>query len=259
MQSAGRSEPRILILDSDPGLVDTLCYELKDGFVVDVVDDPKVAAAAIDRYAPDVVVLSWAATVLSLHASQDKRRERGLPKLIAIVLAPSIEDLVRVQALQPGADYYGAKPVSASELSARIRVLLRSSRPGDVAEVVTYAGVVLDLPAHRVLRNGRAIHVGPTEFKLLRYLLERPGIVCSRQQLVDAVWPCGAKVSGRAVDVSILRLRKALNGPGEPDVIRTVRDAGYSIDEIADELLRPNRMRRGGERGVTVTPFARTS
>jgi two-component system, OmpR family, phosphate regulon response regulator PhoB len=111
--------------------------------------------------------------------------------------------------------------------------VLRRAKPSSAQDLLTYGGLVMDLSAHRVLRGGRAIHLGPTEFRLLRFLLERPGRVYSREQLLDAVWGRDIYVEPRTVDVHIRRLRKAINAPGESDLIRTVRSAGYALDETA--------------------------
>jgi two-component system phosphate regulon response regulator PhoB len=114
-----------------------------------------------------------------------------------------------------------------------VRAVLRRARPATGEDLLTYAGVVMDLSSHRVLRNGRPIHLGPTEFRLLRFLMERPGRVYSREQLLDAVWGRDIYVEPRTVDVHIRRLRKALNQPEDSDLIRTVRSAGYALDELA--------------------------
>ena len=123
------------------------------------------------------------------------------------------------------------KPFSPTELVARVRAVLRRSRPSTAEEVLSYAGIHMDLAAHRVTRNARPIHLGPTEFRLLRHFLEHPGRVFAREQLLDAVWGHDVYVEPRTVDVHIRRLRKAINGVGEEDVVRTVRSAGYSLDK----------------------------
>jgi two-component system phosphate regulon response regulator PhoB len=140
------------------------------------------------------------------------------------------EEADRVRGLDAGADDYIAKPFSPGELLARIRAVLRRIRPALAEEVLTYGGLVMDIATHKVTRNGRDIHLGPTEFRLLRYFLEHPGRVLSRDQLLDAVWGRDIYVEQRTVDVHIRRLRKALNASGESDVIRTVRSAGYALE-----------------------------
>ncbi|MGQ3029597.1 MAG: winged helix-turn-helix domain-containing protein, partial [Ferrovibrionaceae bacterium] len=136
----------------------------------------------------------------------------------------------RVRGLDAGADDYVAKPFSPSVLIARIRAVLRRIRPALAEEMLTCGDIVMDLAAHKVTRNGREIHLGPTEFRLLRFFLEHPGRVLSRDQLLDSVWGNDVYVEQRTVDVHIRRLRKALNGEGEADIIRTVRSAGYALE-----------------------------
>jgi two-component system phosphate regulon response regulator PhoB len=142
------------------------------------------------------------------------------------------EESDRVRALDVGADDYVTKPFSPGELTARIRAVLRRAHPGASANILTYGGVVMDLGTHRVTRESRACHLGPTEFRLLRFLMEHPGRVYTREQLLDAVWGRDIYVEARTVDVHIRRLRKAINAPGQHDLIRTVRSAGYALDEL---------------------------
>ncbi len=123
-----------------------------------------------------------------------------------------------------------SKPFSTSELIARLKAVIRRARPAAQAEVLRFSDLSLDGGAHRVTRSGEPVHLGPTEFRLLRFLLERPGRVFSREQLLDAVWGLDAEVELRTVDVHIRRLRKALNTSGRRDLIRTVRSAGYALD-----------------------------
>ena len=133
-------------------------------------------------------------------------------------------------ALDAGADDYVSKPFSPTELVARIRAVLRRIRPALADEALSYADIVMDLVAHRVIRAGKPVHLGPTEFRLLRHFMEHPGRVFSREQLLDSVWGKDVYVEARTVDVHIGRLRKALNGKADADPIRTVRSAGYSLD-----------------------------
>jgi two-component system phosphate regulon response regulator PhoB len=148
------------------------------------------------------------------------------------MLTARSEETDRVRGLEIGADDYITKPFSPSELMARVRAVLRRAQPSATNDVLSYGGLVMDLAAHRVLRNGRHVHLGPTEFRLLKFLMERPGRVYSREQLLDAVWGQDIYVEPRTVDVHIRRLRKAINGASDPDLIRTVRSAGYALDEM---------------------------
>jgi len=147
-----------------------------------------------------------------------------------IMLTARGEEGDKLRGLDSGADDYVTKPFSPSELIARIRAALRRSRPTTNGESLQFDDLTMDLAAHRVRRRGRDIHLGPTEFRLLRYLLEHQGRVFSREQLLDMVWGQDVYVEPRTVDVHIRRLRKAINAPNEIDLIRTVRSAGYSLD-----------------------------
>jgi two-component system phosphate regulon response regulator PhoB len=148
-----------------------------------------------------------------------------------IMLTARGEEGDRIRGLNSGADDYMTKPFSPRELVARVRAVLRRARPALSEEKLTFGDIVMDLAAHRVTRGGQHIHLGPTEFRLLRYLLEHPGRVFSREQLLDAVWGSDVYVEPRTVDVHIRRLRRALNASSAADPIRTVRSAGYAIDD----------------------------
>jgi two-component system phosphate regulon response regulator PhoB len=140
------------------------------------------------------------------------------------------EESDRVRGLDCGADDYVVKPFSPNELMARIRAVLRRLRPALSANVLEFGDLVMDLAAHRVSRADGAIHLGPTEFRLLKHLLEHPRRVFSREQLLDAVWGPDVFLETRTVDVHVRRLRQALNKGGGADLIRTVRAAGYALD-----------------------------
>jgi two-component system phosphate regulon response regulator PhoB len=228
-------KPRILVVEDETALVEILRYNLeKEGFDVAVAVDGEEAMAAINDHPPDLVVLDWMLPLVSgLEICRQIRRKTETRDLPVIMLTARGEETDRVRGLEVGADDYVSKPFSPSELIARVRAVLRRARPATAGDLLTYAGIVMDLSSHRVLRDGRAIHLGPTEFRLLRFLMERPGRVYSREQLLDAVWGRDIYVEVRTVDVHIRRLRKALNGPKDIDLIRTVRSAGYALDELA--------------------------
>jgi two-component system phosphate regulon response regulator PhoB len=161
------------------------------------------------------------------------RQLRRLPETRAVpvvMLTARGEEADKVRGLDSGADDYITKPFSPGELVARLRALLRRSRPALDGDTLQYEDLTMDLIAHRVRRNGRDIHLGPTEFRLLRHLLEHQGRVFTREQLLDVVWGPDVYVEPRTVDVHIRRLRKAINDGAEYDLIRTVRSAGYSLD-----------------------------
>jgi two-component system phosphate regulon response regulator PhoB len=233
--AVGLMKPHILIVEDESALVELLRYNLeKEGFRVSAATDGEEALAAIADTRPDLVVLDWMLPLVSgLEVCRQIRRKPETRDVPVIMLTARGEEADRVRGLEGGADDYITKPFSPSELVARVRAVLRRSRPAAGADVLTYAGVVMDLGSHRVLRNGRPIHLGPTEFRLLRFLMERPGRVYSREQLLDAVWGRDIYVEPRTVDVHIRRLRKAINGPNDTDLIRTVRSAGYALDELA--------------------------
>ena len=223
----------ILIVEDETALVELLRYNLeKEGHRVSVAMDGEEGLTAISEAKPDLVVLDWMLPLVSgLEVCRQLRRKPATRALPVIMLTARNEEHDRVRGLEVGADDYITKPFSPSELMARVRAVLRRSRPAAADEVLSHGGLVIDLAAHRVLRNGRPVHLGPTEFRLLRFLMQRPGRVYSREQLLDAVWGAEIYVEPRTVDVHIRRLRKAINAPGEPDPIRTVRSAGYSLDE----------------------------
>ncbi len=228
-------KPHILVVEDETALVEILRYNLeKEGFKVTVAVDGEEALAAINDQQPDMVILDWMLPLVSgLEICRQIRRKPETRDLPVIMLTARGEEADRVRGLEVGADDYVAKPFSPSELIARVRAVLRRARPATSSDILTYSGIVMDLSSHRVLRDGRPIHLGPTEFRLLRFLMERPGRVYSREQLLDAVWGRDIYVEVRTVDVHIRRLRKALNGPSDVDLIRTVRSAGYALDELA--------------------------
>ncbi len=229
-------KPHLLIVEDEAALVELLRYNFeKEGFRVSVATDGEAALVAVAEAKPDLVILDWMLPHVSgLEVCRQVRRKADTRDLPVILLTARGEESDRIRGLEVGADDYVAKPFSPSELIARVRAVLRRSKPSTAQDLLTFGDLVMDLSAHRVLRSGRPIHLGPTEFRLLRFLLERPGRVYSREQLLDAVWGRDIYVEPRTVDVHIRRLRKAINSPGDSDLIRTVRSAGYSLDESAD-------------------------
>ena len=227
--------PAVLVVEDEPALSTLLRYNLeKEGFDVSEARDGEEALLQLKEAKPDAVLLDWMLPRLSgLELCRQIRRAPAWRDLPVIILTARGEEGDRVRGLDSGADDYVVKPFSPNELVARLRAVIRRARPSAGAEVLRCADLALDLSAHRVTRGGAAVHLGPTEFRLLRFLLERPGRVFSREQLLDAVWGRDAEVELRTVDVHIRRLRKALNGDGQNDLIRTVRAAGYALDAAA--------------------------
>src|SRR5215469_13473540 len=223
-------QPRVLVVEDEAALLTLLRYNLeKEGFAVSEARDGEEALLQLKEAKPDAVLLDWMLPRLSgLELCRQIRRAPAWRDLPIIMLTARGEEGDRVRGLDSGADDYVVKPFSPNELVARLRAVIRRARPAANAEVLKFGNLTLDLSAHRVNRGGEPVHLGPTEFRLLRFFLERPGRVFSREQLLDGVWGRDAEVELRTVDVHIRRLRKALNDNGRSDVIRTVRAAGYS-------------------------------
>ena len=229
------SKPRLLVVEDEPALVTMLRYNLeREGFEVSEAADGEEALLRIAEDKPDLVLLDWMLPLVSgLEVCRRLRRSPQTRTLPVILLTARGEEADRVRGLENGADDYIVKPFSPSELVARVRALIRRAQPTAEAEVLKYGGVAMDLVAHRVTRAGRAVHLGPTEYRLLHHLLRNPRRVFSREQLLDSVWGHGIYIEPRTVDVHIRRLRKAINGGGRSDIIRTVRSAGYALDSEA--------------------------
>jgi len=223
----------ILVIEDEAHIATMLRYNLeKAGFAVLEVVSGDEALHQIAEHKPDAVLLDWGLPGVSgyevcrqIRASAE---HRALP---VIMLTARGDEVDKVRALDNGADDYVTKPFKMGELIARLKAVMRRARPGAAETVLAFAGVRMDTATHRVTRDERAIHLGPTEYRLLRFLLERPKRVFSREQLLDAVWGYNIYVETRTVDVHIRRLRTAINANGEPDLIRTVRSAGYSLEE----------------------------
>ena len=224
---------RLLVVEDEDALSALLDYNLqKEGFDVRLSADGEEALLLIEEDKPDLVLLDW--MLPGLSGIEICRRIRARPEtrdVAVIMLTARSEEDDRIRGLDTGADDYLTKPFSIPELVARVRALLRRSRPTLSAEVATFGDLTLDRETRRVRRADREIHLGPTEFRLLDCLMQRPGRVFSREQLLDLVWGRDVYVEARTVDVHVGRLRKALNRRGERDPIRTVRAAGYALDE----------------------------
>ena len=229
-------KPLVMIVEDEAPLVTLLKYNLeKEGFGVCEASDGEEALVQIAERKPDVVLLDWMLPLVSgIEVCRQIRRSPQSRAVPIIMLTARGEEGDKIRGLNSGADDYITKPFSPSELVARVRAVIRRAKPDTSDESLTFADVAMDLAAHRVVRSGRPIHLGPTEFRLLRFLLEHPGRVFSRERLLDAVWGHDVYVEPRTVDVHIRRLRKALNGPQDLDIIRTVRSAGYALDEARD-------------------------
>ncbi len=223
---------QILIVEDEDALATLLEYNLgKEGFDVSLSGDGEEALLRIEESPPDLVILDWMLPKVS--GIEICRRIRSRPEtrnLPIIMLTARAEEADRIRGLDTGADDYLTKPFSTNELIARVRAVLRRIRPGLVEDKVTVGDIVVDRVSHRVTRGDKEIHLGPTEFRLLDHLIQHPGRVFSREQLLNAVWGSDVFVEVRTVDVHIGRLRKALNQYGQGDPVRTVRSAGYVLD-----------------------------
>ena len=225
-------QPYILVMEDEDALATLLQYNLeKEGYDVTVAADGEEGLLQVDERLPDLVLLDWMLPKLSgIEVCRRLRGRAETRNLPIIMLTARGEETDRVRGLDTGADDYMTKPFSMTELTARIRAVLRRIRPGLADDRNNHADIVIDRVAHRVRRAGKEVHLGPTEFRLLDHLMKHPGRVFSREQLLDAVWGSDVYVEARTVDVHVGRLRKALNVEGTVNPIRTVRSAGYSLD-----------------------------
>ncbi|MCJ2079990.1 phosphate regulon transcriptional regulator PhoB [Methylobacterium sp. J-090] len=225
---------RILIVEDEEALTLLLRYNLEaEGFVVDTAARGDEADIRMQEQVPDLVLLDWMLPGLSgIELCRRIRARRETERLPVIMLTARGEESDRIRGLGTGADDYIVKPFSVPELLARVRALLRRAKPAHVANLLVAGDIELDRLSHRIRREGREIHLGPTEFKLLEFLMQSPGRVFSREQLLDGVWGHDVYIDERTVDVHVGRLRKALNRPRQSDPIRTVRGSGYSFDEM---------------------------
>lgn len=222
-----------MIVEDEEPLVLLLRYNLEaDGYAVETCTRGDEAELRLLEELPDVLVLDW--MLPGLSGIELCRRLRSRPQsehLPIVMLTARGEETERIRGLATGADDYVVKPFSTPELMARIRAILRRSKPEVVSSMLRAGDIELDRTTHRVRRAAREIHLGPTEFRLLEFLMQSPGRVFSREQLLDGVWGRDVYVDERTVDVHIGRLRKAINKGKARDPIRTVRGAGYAFND----------------------------
>jgi two-component system phosphate regulon response regulator PhoB len=225
----------MLLVEDDAALAELLTWHFqREDFDVAQTPDGEEALILAQERTPDIVLLDW--MVENLSGIEVCRRLRRMPETAnvpIIMLTARGEEEDRVRGLETGADDYVTKPFSPRELIARVNAVLRRVRPALAGEVLTFGDLEMDTVAHKVRRAGNLVPLGPTEFRLLRHLLEHPGWVFSRERLLDSVWGQDSEIELRTVDVHIRRLRKAINADNRPDIIRTVRSAGYSLDADA--------------------------
>lgn len=227
-----RVKPVVLVVEDEPALLTLLKYNLEaEGYrVVEAMNGEEALVKAREE-TPDLILLDWMLPLVSgIEVCRQIRRTPDLKSAAIIMLTAKGEEADKIRGLETGADDYVTKPFSPSELMARAKAALRRARPQAGEENLTYADLEMDLATHRVRRDKSDLHLGPTEFRLLKFLMENQGRVFSREQLLDHVWGRDIYVEPRTVDVHIRRLRKAINVDGLPDLIRTVRSAGYALD-----------------------------
>jgi two-component system phosphate regulon response regulator PhoB len=224
---------RILIVEDEEPLTLLLRYNLEaEGYEVETSARGDEAEIRLKESLPDLLVLDWMLPGISgIELCRRLRARAETERMPIIMLTARGEETERVRGLSTGADDYIVKPFSVPELLARIRSLLRRARPERVATVLGAGDLELDREKKRVSRSGREVHLGPTEFRLLEFLMQNPGRVYSREQLLDGVWGREIYIDERTVDVHVGRLRRALNRGRVPDPIRTVRGTGYAFDE----------------------------
>jgi two-component system, OmpR family, phosphate regulon response regulator PhoB len=228
---------RILIVEDDSDIALLLAYNLEaEGYVVESVERGEEAELRLAESTPDLVILDWVLPGVSgLEICQRLRARETTRTLPVIMVTARGEEVERVRGLSVGADDYVVKPFSVPELMARVRALLRRSRPERIVDRLNAGDLELDRDTRRVRRGEREIRLAPTEFRLLEYLLGKPGRVFSRAQLLDGVWGQAAEIEQRTVDVQVGRLRRALSKGREHNPIRTVRSIGYAFDETFGE------------------------
>jgi two-component system phosphate regulon response regulator PhoB len=226
---------RLLLVEDDPGLTELLRWHFeREDFEVDHTPDGEEALLRAKESPPDIVLLDWMIEGISgIEVCRRLRRSSGTSNVPIIMLTGRGEEQDRVRGLETGADDYVTKPFSPRELVARVGAVLRRVRPALAGEQLRFSDLEMDIVSHKVKRAGKTVALGPTEFRLLRHFLEHPGRVFSRERLLDAVWGRDTDIEPRTVDVHIRRLRKAINAGGRAELIRTVRSAGYALDDDA--------------------------
>ncbi|WP_265500305.1 phosphate regulon transcriptional regulator PhoB [Paracoccus beibuensis] len=226
-----RQSPCVLVVEDEGAQREVLNYNLEaEGFDVVVADNGEDALLLVQEEQPDLIVLDWMLPKVSgIEVCRQVKADPATRNIPIIMLSARSEEVDRVRGLETGADDYVVKPYSVVELMARLRTQLRRTRPATMGERLSFADIILDAGEHRVFRAGLALHLGPTEFRLLSTLMEKPGRVWTREQLLDRVWGRDIYVDTRTIDVHVGRLRKALMQNGGDNPVRTVRGTGYAL------------------------------
>ncbi|MEP2435472.1 MAG: phosphate regulon transcriptional regulator PhoB, partial [Roseibium sp.] len=225
--------PKVLIVEDEEPLSLLLRYNLEaEGYAVESCMRGDDAEVRLRESVPDLLLLDWMLPGISgIELCRRLRMREDTERLPIIMLTARGEEAERIRGLSTGADDYVVKPFSVPELMARLRAILRRANPEVVSSMLRSGDIELDRETHRVRRSTKEIHLGPTEFRLLEFLMTSPGRVFSREQLLDGVWGHDVYVDERTVDVHVGRLRKALNRGKAKDPIRTVRGAGYAFND----------------------------
>ena len=231
------SRAHMLLVEDDAALAELLIWHFrKEDFDVAHTVDGEEALILAQEHTPDIVLLDWMVESLSgIEVCRRLRRNPETANVPIIMLTARGEEEDRIRGLETGADDYVTKPFSPRELVARVGAVLRRVRPGLAGETLAFGDIEMDTVGHKVRRAGKQVALGPTEYRLLKHVLEHPGWVFSRERLLDSVWGRDSDIELRTVDVHIRRLRKAINVGDQRDIIRTVRSAGYALDtEVKD-------------------------
>lgn len=226
------SGAKLLLVEDDPSLLELLEFRFKsEGYAVRATPDGDEALLLAAEETPDLVILDWMVGGTSgIEVCRRLRRDKTTSHVPIIMLTARESEDDRIRGLDTGADDYVTKPFSPRELMARVAAVMRRIRPALAGETIEVGDIALDPVAHRVMRQGHTLQLGPTEYRLLKFLMESPGRVFSRSQLLDGVWGTASDIELRTVDVHIRRLRQAIGIPGAKDPVRTVRSAGYSLE-----------------------------
>ena len=225
------TKPTLLLVEDDRALADLLMWHFdREGYEILRTADGDEALVLAEERVPDLVILDWMIEGVSgIEVCRRLRRRSATAHVPIIMLTARGEESDRIRGLETGADDYVTKPFSPRELLARVGAVLRRVRPALAGEQLAYADIEMDLEAHRVRRSGKPVQLGPTEFRLLRHFMERPGRVFSRERLLDSVWAHDPEIDARTVDVHIRRLRLALEPHGADRLVETVRGSGYRL------------------------------